>query len=299
MTLKLEYIVKKEFDGKKLGEFLLSENFSRKAIIKLKHSGGKIIINDKLSLVRTIVNLGDKVIIEFPPEEISPTLIPYQLTLDIIYEDEYLLVINKAAGIPVIPTGTHQISLANGILHYYKTINIKSTIHFVNRLDRETSGLLIIAKYRHIHHLMTHNIENIIRKYIALVENKLVGNGTIEMPIFRPDVSSIKRTVNEKGQYAKTDFHVIENKKVLDKEYSLVECALYTGRTHQIRVHLSSINHPIVKDKIYNEKNENDCSDLDYHLLHSYFLEFNHPITNRVLTFKTDLPDRFEFRGST
>jgi len=167
MTLTLQYDVQ---EPTVLRNFLQREGISRKAITTLKHRGGKTLVNGEATKVHHELQVGDVVTISFPPEKVSEGLVLEPMQLDIVYEDDYLLVINKPAGIPVIPSRAHpRGTLAGGIIHYYQQVGIASTVHLVNRLDKETSGLLIVAKYRHIHHLLTRDIKQIQRKYYALV----------------------------------------------------------------------------------------------------------------------------------
>ncbi len=223
----------------------------------------------------------------FPKEERSEGLTPYDFLLDIVFEDEYLLVVNKPAGIPTIPSIRHPYqTLANALIHYYNQQMIESTVHFVNRLDRDTSGLLVIAKYRHIHHLMTQDVKQIKRRYYTLVKGHLKKSGLVKAPIARLEEGHVKRGVREDGDYALTRYQVLEIKG----ENTLVECELETGRTHQIRVHMDYLGHPLVGDTLYDEQ---ACLLEEGHLLHSYYVSFIHPMTKEVHEFQTTLPKRF------
>lgn len=284
MSLKLVYNATETDNNKPLGDFLTNQNLSKKAVIALKHRGGKICVNGTEKTTRHLISTSDIVTVIFADEPVSSTLLPVKMEIPIVYEDDFLLVVDKKAGIPVIPTGSHDVGLANGIFAYYQEIGLKSTVHFVNRLDKDTSGLLIIAKYRHIHHLMTDQQGAITRKYYALVTGNLKDSFRIDQPIHRPSVTSIMRFVHPNGQRAVTDIEPIAHYM----GQTLVSCTLETGRTHQIRVHLSHLGHPIIKDPLYGDGQPNDQQ-----LLHSYFLEFNHPMTGEKLTFTTEIPARF------
>ena len=284
MSLKLVYNATETDNNKPLGDFLTNQNLSKKAVIALKHRGGKICVNGTEKTTRHLISTSDIVTVIFADEPVSSTLLPVKMEIPIVYEDDFLLVVDKKAGIPVIPTGSHDVGLANGIFAYYQEIGLKSTVHFVNRLDKDTSGLLIIAKYRHIHHLMTDQQGAITRKYYALVTGNLKDSFRIDQPIHRPSVTSIMRFVHPNGQRAVTDIEPIAHYM----GQTLVSCTLETGRTHQIRVHLSHLGHPIIKDPLYGDGLPNDQQ-----LLHSYFLEFNHPMTGEKLTFTTEIPARF------
>jgi len=285
MPLILEYIVCTNDHHKPLGEFLKRQNLSKKAIVALKHRGGKICVNAVERTTRFILHVGDVVTVTFPDEPVSSTLLPIAMAFAICYEDDFLLVIDKEAGLPVIPTGEHDTSLANGILAYYEKIQLKSTVHFVNRLDKDTSGLLIVAKYRHIHHLMTAQMKGITRKYYALASGILTDSGRIDAPIYRPSAASIKRIVHPNGKRAITHYETVGP----FEDKTLVSCMLETGRTHQIRVHLAHIGHAILNDPLYGNGMYGDKQ-----RLHSYFLEFTHPITAEKLRFETAVPDRFK-----
>lgn len=270
--------------NKTLGDFLKQQQLSKKAIIALKHRGGKICVNNEEKTTRFLLRATDEVTVIFADESVSSTLLPIQQEIKIVYEDDYLLVVDKEAGLPVIPTGNHLNGLANGVLAYYQQIGLKSTVHFVNRLDKDTSGLLVVAKYRHIHHLMTAKQGQITRKYYALVAGILKNNCRIDAPIARLSVISIKREVHPSGAPAITNIAVLAH--FADK--TLVECTLETGRTHQIRVHLAHHHHPIINDPLYG-----DGTPDDQQLLHSYSLEFTHPLNGKKMRFTTPFPVRF------
>ena len=209
--------------------------------------------------------------------------------LEIVYEDPWLSVINKPAGIPTIPSLRHpEKTLANALIHYYNEHEIASTIHFVNRLDRDTSGLLMVAKYRHIHHLLTKDVKQIKRKYYTLVKGVMEKNsGTVHAPIARESEGNVRRCVRADGDDSITHYQVLE----VWEKLTLVECELETGRTHQIRVHMNYLGHPLVGDTLYDEF----ALELEEgHLLHSYELSFTHPITKERHLFQTDLPKRFK-----
>lgn len=284
MSLILEYTVNTNDHGRLLGDFLKQQALSKKGIIALKHRGGKISVNGECRSTRWQLHSNDLVRIMFPNEIPSRHLKPIKMDFSIVYEDDFLLVVDKKEGVLVMPTGNHDKALANGILAYYEEIGLKSTVHFVNRLDRGTSGLLIVAKYRHIHHLMMTDLARITREYYALVTGTLQGKGRVEAPIFRPTMDSIQRIVHEAGQHAITHYETIQT----FGESTLIKCTLETGRTHQIRVHMHHLGHPILKDSIYG-----DGITTDMQLLHSYYLAFNHPITHERLCFETKIPSRF------
>lgn len=289
MSLTLTYEIKAEDDQTVLLNYLKKQEISKKAIVATKHRGGNMEVNGQHQNVRYVLKAGDILTITFPEEERSTGLTPYEMPLDVVYEDEYLMVINKPAGIPTIPSLRHpERTLANALIHYYNEHDIASTIHFVNRLDRDTSGLLMVAKYRHIHHLLTKDVKQIKRKYYTLVKGIMkTSAGTVHAPIARVSEGNVRRCVKEDGDDSTTHY------KVLDvwEDSTLVECELETGRTHQIRVHMQYLGYPLMGDTLYDEL----ALDLeDGHLLHSYELCFIHPITKQLHHFQTELPERFK-----
>ncbi|MGL4949136.1 MAG: RluA family pseudouridine synthase, partial [Anaeroplasmataceae bacterium] len=202
--------------------------------------------------------------------------IVFDYELDIIYEDDYLLVINKSSNILTIPTIDNTKSIYNAICNYYHINNINKSIHFINRLDKDTSGLLLVAKDKYTSILLSKQLANINRRYLALVKGVVLeDNFVVNNPILKNENTS-KREINKNGKSA------ITNVKVLSRftNNTIVELELETGRTHQIRVHLSSINHPIINDKLYND--DPIIGDM---FLHSYFLSFKHPITQNLMEY--------------
>lgn len=289
MSLTLTYEITAEDDQTLLLNFLKKQEISKKAIVATKHRGGKLEINGQQQNVRYVLKEGDFLSITFPPEERSEGLTPYEMPVDVVYEDDYLIIINKPASIPTIPSLRHpEKTLANALIHYYNEHEIASTIHFVNRLDRDTSGLLMVAKYRHIHHLLTKDVKQIKRKYYTLVKGILENEaGTINAPIARESEGNVRRCVRADGDDSITHYKVLQ---VFD-EMTLVECELETGRTHQIRVHMDYLNHPLIGDTLYDQQ---AILLEEGHLLHSYELSFTHPITKQIHLFQTELPKRFK-----
>ncbi len=268
--MKLTYTILKE---EPLRDFVKAQHISDKLLSAIK-SKGDMRVNGIHVTIRYLLKKNDILEIDFPKEERGMQLTPTQMALDIVYEDEYLLVVNKPAMMACIPDHRyHDGTLANGLIDYYEKIGLESTVHFVNRLDRETSGLLIIAKYRYIHYLLSVTI--IERKYKALVYGH-VSSQNINLPIGRKD-NNVKREIMNDGKVAITHCRLIKQ----EKNHSLVECRLETGRTHQIRVHMSAIGHPLIGDSLYGDI-QNEAKT---YYLHSYYVSFTHPITKEVLTF--------------
>ncbi|PEJ60805.1 RNA pseudouridine synthase [Bacillus sp. AFS002410] len=281
----LKWEVKKEHNGILLREFLKLKELSKRALTDIKFQGGKITVNDEEKTVRTILNESDLVQIYFPIEKPSEELIAEEIPFEIVYEDDAVLVINKPSGIPSIPSREHpKGTLANGILYYYQSIGLQSTIHIVTRLDKDTSGLMLVAKNRYIHYLFSKNeLKSVQRKYIAIVHGHMNESiGVIRAKIARKSDSIIKRVVSENGQEAITHYNVL----LANRKYSVVELELETGRTHQIRVHMSSLGHPLIGDDLYGGKNDT----LKRQALHSYKLSFMHPIDHFRKNLEIALP---------
>lgn len=273
-------------ENKLLKEFLKEQNISKTALVDIKFRGGAIYLNRLPVTVRKILSKGDIVEIVFPQELPSDGLAAEAIPLNIIYEDEYVLVVDKPPHMPTIPSREHSVgSLANALLHYYQQNGIETTIHIVTRLDRDTSGLVLVAKHRYIHHLLSIQQKNheINRKYAAIVNGLIEkGQGTIHAPIGRKPDSIIEREVHPNGQNAVTHFQVLS---AMDS-FTFVSLRLETGRTHQIRVHMAYLGHPLVGDDLYGGSREL----IDRQALHSCELEFLHPILKKKLAFKSELP---------
>lgn len=234
--------------------------------------------------------LGDTITINFDYEEDNSNIVPTEMDLNIIFEDDWLLVVNKPAGIAIHPSVLHYSdSLCNGIRFYFDKIGLKKKIRPVNRLDLNTSGLVVFAKCEYIQECLINQMKNnqFKKEYLAVC-NRIFDkkSGTINLPIARKENSIIERRISENGQTAITHYIVL---KEFDN-YSLVKCSLETGRTHQIRVHMSAIGHPLLGDSLYGS-----ISDLiNRQALHCFNLQFIHPVYNNDLNFWGDLPNDFK-----
>lgn len=247
--------------------------------------------NEKITNLNTFARLNSTVTVDLNFEEDNNNIVPIKMDLKIIYEDEALLIIDKPAGIPVHPSILHYTnSLSNGVKYYFDSINLKKKIRPVNRLDRNTSGIVIFAKNQYIQECLIHQMQTkeFKKTYLAVVEGHLKKlNGTIDAPITRKENSIIERCVAENGEKSITHYKVL--KQNFEKNYDIVECLLETGRTHQIRVHLSYIGHPLIGDTLYG----NNSKYISRQALHAYKVEFIHPITNKLTQFTSDLPKDF------
>ncbi|QFT88400.1 Ribosomal large subunit pseudouridine synthase D [Bacillus sp. THAF10] len=283
----LTFTIQKENKGMLLRDFLKDKQISKAALVDIKFHGGALLVNGSAVTVRYPLQERDVVEVYFPIESPSEDLLAEDIPLDIVYEDEYVLVINKHAGISSIPSREHRSrTLANGILHYYGLQGFQATIHIVTRLDRDTSGLMLIAKHRHAHHLFSLQQKKfaVRRRYEAVVHGIVKeAVGTIDAPIGRKDTSIIEREVREDGQVAVTHYEVLKQ----GQAWSHLSLRLETGRTHQIRVHMAHIGHPLVGDTLYGGQK---VGDLTRQALHSCELTFFHPYLEKELTFCSELP---------
>lgn len=265
---------------------------SKRALTAIKFDGGKIFVNGIERNVRHRVVRGDIVTIVFPQEEASEGLISQQGHLTIVYEDEALLVIDKPAYMSTIPSREHpDSSVANFVLGYFQAQGLASTVHIVTRLDRDTSGLLCIAKNRHIHHLMSAAQQqgDVHRQYEAIVYGQVTNQSIIE-PIGRKETSIIERQVRQDGQFAHTDVEVIKYGRLNDCAISHIRLTLHTGRTHQIRVHMAYVGHPLVGDELYG----GDKEIINRQALHCVSLTLRHPLTKEILSFSSALPEELK-----
>ncbi|MBU5595204.1 RluA family pseudouridine synthase [Amphibacillus sp. MSJ-3] len=266
-----------------LRDFLRSFiGLSRNMIKILKFEGGQILVNDEIVNVRTRLTTGDQVEVIFPMEERAPSLKPEAIELEIVYEDDFILIINKPAKMPVIPSMTYPSgTIANGLIAYYDQLGLDYTAHIVTRLDRNTSGLMLVAKQQFCHSLF-HKVE-IDRYYQAIVKGEIQEKGgTIDAPIGRDPDSIIARTVRKDGQKAITHYQVIRH----NDESTIVDIQLETGRTHQIRVHFAHLGHPLLGDDLYGGPVEQ----IDRQALHCVSLAFTHPVTKEKLSFHSEWP---------
>ena len=250
----------------------------------------KIELNHKPCDTRKTGTFGDTITINFDYEEDNSNIIPTKMNLNIIFEDDWLLVVNKPAGIAIHPSVLHYSdSLCNGIKFYFDKIGLKKKIRPVNRLDLNTSGLVVFAKCEYIQEYLINQMKNnqFKKEYLAVCNGFFdKKSGTINLPIARKENSIIERCISENGQTAITHYEVL---KEFDN-YSLVKCSLETGRTHQIRVHMSAIGHPLLGDSLYGS-----ISDLiNRQALHCFNLQFIHPVYNNDLNFWGDLPNDFK-----
>ncbi len=267
---------------------VLDNKFRISYILRLKLKRSKqIFVNGNNTYLDYELKPNDVVTVNLDFEEEAENIVPTKMNLDIIYEDECFIILNKPAGISTHPTMRHfSDTLANGLKFYFDSINFKRKIRPVNRLDINTSGLVIFAKNEYVHSILSRQMqEGIFRKeYIAICEGLFVNNvGTINAPIGRKNGSIIERTVASDGQKAITNYTVINK----FKNYTELLINLETGRTHQIRVHMAYIGHPILGDTLYGHESHL----ISRQALHSYKVSFLHPIKNQKVEFVAPLPE--------
>lgn len=253
--MEIKYIIKENDKLNNVNE-VLKNKFNISTNLKSKLIKNKCILkNNNVCDSRNNVKIRDIITICFNYEEESENIIPTKMDIDIVYEDEWLLVINKPQNMAVHPSVLHyNNSLSNGVKYYFNTIGLKKKIRPVNRLDRNTSGLVLFAKCEYIQECLIKQMQKneFKKEYIAIAHGIFEKKkGTINLPIARKDNSIIERCINKNGQNAITHYEVLKEYK----NYSLIKCILETGRTHQIRVHLAAIRSSTFTEMICMEKN--------------------------------------------
>jgi len=291
----IELLVPKQAARLRLDQFLARElpQYSRSRLQQLVRKEF-VTLNGSYARPRDLVRSGDRVEVnEPPPDKIDNQ--PEAIPLDVLYEDEDLIVINKPAGLVVHPGAGHrEHTLVNALLHHFPKlsgIGGKERPGIVHRLDKETSGCLVVAKTDEAHRGLSEQFEqrSVEKIYLALVSGRLRKNaGTVQEKIGRhPADRQRMSTASRRGREAKTEYRVLSS----SDEMSLVECKLHSGRTHQVRVHLQHLGHPVLGDKIYGKKH---AAVFPRQMLHAWKLGFQHPSTGEWKKFEATLPNDFE-----
>lgn len=275
----LIFTVPKEYDGVVCKEFLKKHcKISSRLITKLVRTEKGITKDGKL--IRTIdsVHFGDTIEIKLPND--NNEIEPVSGELDIKFEDKHILIVNKPPNMPVHPTKNHQRdTLANIVRYYALSKGEDYTFRAINRIDRDTSGLVLIAKDR----FTASGLKGVYKEYTAVCQGNIVEDGTVDKNIrLRPD-SKMVREVNSEGARAVTHYFVLSR----NKDYSLVRCVLETGRTHQIRCHMSYLGHPLAGDDLYGGNRDK----ISRQALHCSYLRFIHPVTKQTIEIKSQMPD--------
>lgn len=289
IRIEVENLEKNERIDKYLSS-KLDDSFSRAKIQKLIDEE-LILVNDKVIKNSYKVSNGDVILITDKEEDMSVK--PEKMDIDIVYEDDDVMVINKKSGVVVHPApGNYSGTLVNGLMYLSKDlshVNGEFRPGIVHRIDKDTSGLLIVAKNDKAHRILAEELKEkkIKRKYIALVSGVINHDiGEIDAPIGRDPSDRKKMCVTStNSKDAITHFRVLERYK----NASLIECELETGRTHQIRVHMKYINHPVINDPVYGKNNHGEFGQL----LHAKEITFTHPTTKEVMTFSCEVPEEF------
>ncbi|MEG2708441.1 MAG: RluA family pseudouridine synthase, partial [Vagococcus sp.] len=286
----MEFVWQVTEESVKLKTFLKSKGVSKKLLAKIKFHGGEMSVNDQIQNALYMVVPGDEVKIVIPDEGEHETLIPYEAPIDIVFEDDHFLVVNKPKQVASIPAQYHPVgTMAHRVKHYYNSQNyVNRVVHVVTRLDRDTTGLMLFAKHGFAHAMLDKQLQSkeLKKYYTALVSgqiDELSEKGQITLRIGRDETSLIKRQVREDGQEAITDYWLEE----VTDTVAQVGIQLKTGRTHQIRVHFSGVGCPLLGDSLY----DGDMGlGIDRQALHCAKLEFKHPFTQELIVLEAELP---------
>lgn len=292
MNRTLTYTITKTDADLPISSYLKQLGYSSRSLVELKKMPESVLVNGEWVHMNRPLSAGDTLTIQIQENISSEKIPPVELPLDIIYEDEDLMVINKPAGMPIHPSmNNYENSLGNALAWYFAKQNKPFIFRCINRLDRDTSGLTVIAKHIVSAGMLSAMVaakgdpSSFTREYLALVRGNVTPpSGTISAPIARKDDSIIERTVDfQRGENAVTHYQVVTEKN----GHSLISLQLETGRTHQIRVHMKYIGYPLIGDYLYNPDMEVMCRQA----LHSNRLSFLHPITRQRMEFTAPLPE--------
>ena len=284
----LTYTITPQEDGMQVLEFLRSKGFSRHILTSMKPDKEALLVNGMRAGGRSILKEGDHFRVRVMETGSMEGIVPAPLPLDILYEDEDILVINKPAGMPIHPSmKNYYNSLANALAWYYQDQGKPFIFRCSNRLDRDTSGLTVISKHLVSASIMADMTKKrlVHREYLAIVKGDLTPpTGTITAPLSRKEGSIIERTVDfEHGEEAITHYKLVKK----ENGHSLVSLILETGRTHQIRIHMKYLGYPLIGDYLYNP----DMEQIQRQALHAWKLSFVHPITGEKMQFTAPLPE--------
>ena len=287
----LTHIVQENENFDNIKELLKTKfQISDRLLLKLKNNN-KILLNNKPANIKLPVNINDIITVLLDLEEDNSNIVPTKIDLNILYEDDCFLILNKPANMPIHPSMLHyENSLSNGVKYYFDTINLKKKIRPVNRLDKDTSGIVIFAKNEYVQECLIKQMQNntFVKEYIAICDGVLnETSGTINKPISRKADSIIERCIDENGDVSITHYNVT----ACNNNLSVVNIILETGRTHQIRVHFASIGNAVLGDTLYG-----CASDLiSRQALHSYKVSFIHPISLEKMEIIAPLYDDMKF----
>ena len=288
MNRNIDYIIDEDSAGLRVEQFLRRKRYSGQNLSEIKRMPKSILVNGVHYYMRQELSKGDHLQVHICETKNSEKIPPTNLPLDIIYEDEDLLVLNKPAGMPIHPSlNNYTNSMANALAYYFQSQGKPFIFRCCNRLDRDTSGLTIVSK-----HLVSGSIlsdmtkyREVHREYLAIARGSVTpSEGTIQAPLGRKDGTIIERTVDwEHGEDAVTHYKVVKEAN----GHSLVSLRLETGRTHQIRIHMKYLGYPLIGDYLYNP----DMEYMTRQALHSHHMEFTHPITGEHMSFTAPMPE--------
>lgn len=288
MNRNIDYIIDEDSAGLRVEQFLRRKRYSGQNLSEIKRMPKSILVNGVHYYMRQELSKGDHLQVRICETKNSEKIPPTNLPLDIIYEDEDLLVLNKPAGMPIHPSlNNYTNSMANALAYYFQSQGKPFIFRCCNRLDRDTSGLTIVSK-----HLVSGSIlsdmtkyREVHREYLAIARGSVTpSEGTIQAPLGRKEGTIIERTVDwEHGEDAVTHYKVVKEAN----GHSLVSLRLETGRTHQIRIHMKYLGYPLIGDYLYNP----DMEYMTRQALHSHHMEFTHPITGEHMSFTASLPE--------
>lgn len=288
MNRNIDYIIDEDSADLRVEQFLRRKRYSGQNLSEIKRMPKSILVNGVHYYMRQELSTGDHLQVRICETQNSEKIPPTKLPLDIIYEDEDLLVLNKPAGMPIHPSlNNYTNSIANALAYYFQSQGKPFIFRCCNRLDRDTSGLTIVSK-----HLVSGSIlsdmtkyREVHREYLAIARGSVTpSEGTIQAPLGRKEGTIIERTVDwEHGEDAVTHYKVVKEAN----GHSLVSLRLETGRTHQIRIHMKYLGYPLIGDYLYNP----DMEYMTRQALHSHHMEFTHPITGEHMSFTAPLPE--------
>ena len=288
MNRNIDYIIDEDSAGLRVEQFLRRKRYSGQNLSEIKRMPKSILVNGVHYYMRQELSKGDQLQVRICETQNSEKIPPTNLPLDIIYEDEDLLVLNKPAGMPIHPSlNNYSNSMSNALAYYFQSQGKPFIFRCCNRLDRDTSGLTIVSK-----HLVSGSIlsdmtkyREVHREYLAIARGSVTpSEGTIQAPLGRKEGTIIERTVDwEHGEDAVTHYKVVKEAN----GHSLVSLRLETGRTHQIRIHMKYLGYPLIGDYLYNP----DMEYMTRQALHSHHMEFTHPITGEHMSFTAPLPE--------
>lgn len=288
MNRNIDYIIDEDSSGLRVEQFLRRKRYSGQNLSEIKRMPKSILVNGVHYYMRQELSTEDYLQVRICETQNSEKIPPTKLPLDIVYEDEDLLVLNKPAGMPIHPSlNNYTNSIANALAYYFQSQGKPFIFRCCNRLDRDTSGLTIVSK-----HLVSGSIlsdmtkyREVHREYLAIARGSVTpSEGTIQAPLGRKEGTIIERTVDwEHGEDAVTHYKVVKEAN----GHSLVSLRLETGRTHQIRIHMKYLGYPLIGDYLYNP----DMEYMTRQALHSHHMEFTHPITGEHMSFTAPLPE--------